>query len=927
VLLMKLLSTLKSQFIALTTLMIVLATLVCGLALVGMAACVDMLERSYQDHLVPSQIVGRMLILANENRTQLMLALQHGPNNSFRQLHQHSMESHLDEINRNRQRMDDLVVQIQHLPLSNESKTLLDTYLNKRERYRNSASNPTADSLRNGNYELANLLLLTKVNPELSALGKVGEDMLTSVQADALRDNQEATQRYQEMKLFLVSFIVTAVLLTIYLGWRLTRRIFAQIGCEPVHAVGVAKRIAAGDLVSDYGLAPNDRSSMMAAFQCMAQSIQQLIMDIEGMTAQRDAGQGSVRLDESKFGGSFQVLVAAFNRMVGGMNELISHANEMRCQAALQEQKFRTLAENSPDIIARYDLEGRLVYANTAYLIEMEVSPEEVFGQTTVPATAWRPCILQEDYRSVLQQVIQTGNPDRVHWQWSGDDKQIVSHELSIVAEHDNGGRVMGALAIGRNVSERHQFEEKLLYQAHHDPLTGLPNRVLLKDRMRQAILRSGRDDERLGVIFIDLDNFKQINDGLGHDMGDELLRLIAGRMSDVLHECDTVARLGGDEFVILLEHVEGKRDIGVVVPKLIQSISQSCHLGCHRVYPGASIGISVFPEDGIDIETLMRHADMAMYVAKNDPINRYRYFSSEMNEEIRQWMEISSRLRFAVENNELSLHYQPKVSIAGENVIGLEALIRWHDRELGWIPPSRFIPLAEKYGMIDQIGSWVLNEVCRQVRQWKDSGFRPPRVAVNISSSQRQGVELVNQIVEVLGKHGLSGECLEVEITESIVMSDAEESIQAFWSLRDAGIEIAVDDFGTGYSSLSYLKRLPVDTLKIDKSFVDDIEHDQNAFEIVRAITAMGHCLNLTVIAEGVESAAQVELLRQVDCDQIQGYWYSPPVPPTQLASVFDHLGSPGFDVAAEGSQTSLFSSEGKERRRTGAFAYRGRR
>jgi diguanylate cyclase (GGDEF)-like protein/PAS domain S-box-containing protein len=573
------------------------------------------------------------------------------------------------------------------------------------------------------------------------------------------------------------------------------------------------------------------------------------------------------------------LLARAFNRMIDSMADLLDKEHAMRKEIAGSELRFRTLAENSPDIIARYGTNLRLTFANPAYARETGIPLVRALDVNRNERLDWLPTMPLEQYRARLHRVIATGMPDCMCWEWRSATGQDICHEIYVVAEYAADGSAVGALAIGRNITERKLAERQLCHQATHDALTGLPNRALLKDRLEHAVASAHRHARRAALIFIDLDNFKDVNDSLGHDIGDELLKLVAERMRSVLRDSDTVARLGGDEFVILIEESHGGHDLDAVVQKVFEALSLPCIIGGHRLYPGASLGIATYPEDGNDAETLMRNADTAMYVAKAEGRNHYRFFSADMNRELHEWMEIGNDLRLAIENREFSLNYQPKAGLDDGAFAGMEALIRWHHPRRGMVPPGCFIPIAEKSGLIGTIGQWVLNEACRQIRAWLDEGLAPGRVAVNLSAVQCQGNHLADQIATILAAHGLSGEHLEVEITESIVMADTEESTQAFWRLRDMGVRVSVDDFGTGYSSLSYLKRLPVDNLKIDKSFIDDIETDTNDQEIVRAIIAMAHSLKLETIAEGVETASQLDCLRIAGCDKFQGYYYSRPL------------------------------------------------
>ncbi|MDO8699337.1 MAG: EAL domain-containing protein [Rhodoferax sp.] len=587
-------------------------------------------------------------------------------------------------------------------------------------------------------------------------------------------------------------------------------------------------------------------------------------------------------------------LTHAFNRMICSMKNLLDKEQGMREEVARSEMRFRTLAENSPDIISRYDLDFHLIFANPAYALETGIPLTQALNRCADECQTWRPTMPLEQFKARLQRVIDTGAPDCMLWEWESAIGQAVCHEMYVVAEYDVDGHEVGVLAIGRNITERKQIERQLFHQATHDTLTGLFNRACFKDRLQHAINQSRRGGGNLAVIFIDLDKFKDVNDSLGHEVGDELLKILANRMRAVLRESDTVARFGGDEFVILLEHSDTSHDRDAVVQKVFETIAQPCDIGVHHLYPGASLGIAVYPADGEDGDTLMRNADTAMYVAKEQGRNGYRYFRADMNDELQTWMEISNNLRLAIENKEFVLHYQPKARVDTGEFVGMEALIRWHHPAHGLIFPAHFIPVAEKNGLIGAIGQWVLNEACRQARSWLDEGLDPGRIAVNLSAAQCKGSLLPAQVRAILELHGLPGKHLEVEITESIVMDDAEESIRALGTLRGLGVHVSVDDFGTGYSSLSYLRRLPVDKLKIDKSFVEGFETDFNDAQIIRAIIAMAHVLSLTVIAEGVETASQLESLRAAGCDQFQGDHYSRPLSPNDMTTLLGTRRSP---------------------------------
>jgi diguanylate cyclase (GGDEF)-like protein/PAS domain S-box-containing protein len=592
-------------------------------------------------------------------------------------------------------------------------------------------------------------------------------------------------------------------------------------------------------------------------------------------------------------------LVHAFNHLIDRMAQLLRREHAMHEEIARSERRFRTLAENSTDIIARFGGDGRLIFANPAYGREIGVCVTDCDGSLALADRVWRPTMPRELFNRKLRDIQATGVPERVYWEWE-TDAGLICHEIQMVAEYDQDGAPIGVLAIGRNVSERVNIERQLRHQATHDALTGLPNRALLKDRLDHALARARREKHGVAVIFIDIDNFKEVNDRFGHDAGDSLLNLLATRMRAALRDGDTVARLGGDEFVIVLESEATTQSLDTVVNKLTEAISHPCEVQGQRVYPTASLGVATWPEDGADGDTLMRNADIAMYVAKDGGRNQCRFFSADMNAQLSEWMEISAGLRLALENREFELHYQPKARLDDGTFGGMEALIRWRHPTRGLVSPALFVPVAERSGLIAEIGDWVLNEACRQTRAWLDAGLHPGRVAVNLSALQCVGGHLTEQVRSALTRHGLAGHHLELEITETILMADAGDSIRAFWELRELGVQVAVDDFGTGYSSLSYLKRLPVNTVKIDKSFIDDIDHDPNDVEIIRAIIAMAHSLGLEVVAEGVETASQIECLRAAGCDLVQGYHYHRPLPSADMTAL---LGADPRLVIADGT------------------------
>lgn len=438
-----------------------------------------------------------------------------------------------------------------------------------------------------------------------------------------------------------------------------------------------------------------------------------------------------------------------------------------------------------------------------------------------------------------------------------------------------------------RHAIERRRVELRLAQLAHFDSLTGLANRALFQSRLAHAIARAGRDGKSVALMFIDLDRFKAINDTLGHAAGDRLLVSVAERLRACVREADTIARLGGDEFTVILENVTNVEGVAVVAQKILNAMARPFLLHGRELFVTPSIGITVYPRDDAQVDGLLRNADSAMYKAKEQGRNTYQFYRAEMSARSLERLELESKLRMALERGEFVLHYQPKVEVRSGRIIGVEALVRWRRREEGLIPPGKFIPIAEETGLIVPIGEWVLREAAAQLKRWRQAGCRDLTMAVNLSPRQFRQQNLAAVIADAVDGARLDPQALEFEITETVLMEDTHASSATLAAMKDKGVKISVDDFGTGYSSLNYLKRFPIDTLKIDQSFVRDITSDADDAAIASAIIALAHSLRLQVIAEGVETAGQLEFLRERGCDQAQGFLFSRPLPAEDLTPV----------------------------------------
>ncbi|MCD2449347.1 EAL domain-containing protein [Methylicorpusculum oleiharenae] len=593
-----------------------------------------------------------------------------------------------------------------------------------------------------------------------------------------------------------------------------------------------------------------------------------------------------VELELQRIDGQFVQVMAQFilrRNEIGQPLEMwalmrnITEQRKAEKQLILAKQVF----DNALDAILITDTDNNIVSANNAFYRITGYSSSEVMGRNPRLLQSGRhgPDFYQEVWQSLLEQG-----------RWQGEvwnrrkNGEIYTEWLSISTVKDGGGRIVNYIGIFSDITEAKADSDYIAFLAHYDPLTQLPNRVLLRDRLEQAISMARRENKHVAVMFLDLDRFKLINDSMGHGVGDNLLIQVGERMVQALREADTVARVGGDEFVLVQPAISEAEDSAVIARKILDSLRSPFNCDGYELTVTTSIGIALFPEDGNDFDTLLKNADTAMYSAKQNGRDNYEFFTVGMNTETMERMSLESQLRRALEQGQFELFYQPEIDSENGRLTGMEALLRWRHPDLGLVLPGKFISLAEDTGLIVPIGAWVLREACRQNALWQRQGLAPVVMAVNLSALQFRRRDLRETIADALKDYGLDASWLELELTESIVMSEAETTIATLQALKSAGIKLSIDDFGTGYSSLAYLKRFAVDKLKIDRSFICNIPSDAEDAAIVRAIISLAHELGLCVIAEGVETMEQLRFLRDQQCDLVQGYLFSKPVSAAEM-------------------------------------------
>lgn len=574
-------------------------------------------------------------------------------------------------------------------------------------------------------------------------------------------------------------------------------------------------------------------------------------------------------------------------------------------RSRLERNLLEAFLEHIPDNVYFKDRTSRFLRVNKAMAsyfgledprLAINKTDADMFSQSHAVAA-------REDEQEIMstgQSII--GIEEKETWP-DGHESWVLTTKIPL---KNRGGRIIGTMGISHNITERKQADERIRYMALHDPLTGLPNRTLLADRLAQAIALARRNNNQIAVLMLDLDRFKTVNDSLGHHIGDCLLEMTASRLKSCLRECDIVARWGGDEFVVGLQEVKDAESVQLVAKKILSKLGEPFLIEGHRLHVGASIGICQYPVDGESPEALLEIADAAMYESKKRGRGTYSFFTPELTQATRRRQKLECDLRQAIVRDEFVLHYQPFVAIDTGHITGVEALLRWNHPELGMIFPNEFVPLLEELGLMVDVGTWVLKTACRQNVAWQKRGLTPIRIAVNVSAQQFYGGDIVHTVRTVLDAAGMDPQWLELELTESMTLGGSEGSITIMEELKRIGVSLSLDDFGTGWSSLSYLRRFPLDHLKIDRSFLRDINSDSSSEAVVRGILNLGRSLGLSCIAEGVETHEQLGYLQIQKCAEMQGFLFSKALPANECAELMSAVSSPETLISTSGNRTN---------------------
>jgi diguanylate cyclase (GGDEF)-like protein/PAS domain S-box-containing protein len=566
--------------------------------------------------------------------------------------------------------------------------------------------------------------------------------------------------------------------------------------------------------------------------------------------------------------------------------------NRKRHQEEAKLRRLSSVVEHATDIVYITDRDGVIEYVNPGFVRVSGYSRSEALGKT--PRLVKSGKHGEEFYQHLWSNVL-NGREFRELFINRRKDGSLYYEEKTITPIRNESGEVTHLVSTGKDVSERVLGQEKLHHLAHHDHLTGLPNRARFRQRLNEALARSRRNEKLLALMFLDLDHFKRINDSLGHDVGDALLQQAAVRLKACIRETDSVSRLGGDEFTVILEGINHVNNVIAIAQKLVYAISQPFVIGVHTLHVSVSIGITLYPLDDSESDLLIKNADMAMYHAKDLGRNGFQFYTADLSQRVTEHMKLEEELHRALEREEFVLHYQPIVDARSGLVTSAEVLLRWQHPERGLLPPAEFIPVLEECGLIIPVTEWVLNKSMEQIRACTPAGVQPPALAINVTAGCFRGNGITKCTGNVLaGCDAQMGE-LVIEITESVLMQDTQHVLDLMRDLKAIGIKIALDDFGTGQSSLSHLRKFPIDIVKIDRDFVRELPHNQDDVALVSAIIAMSHGLGKTVVAEGVETEAQLEFLRELGCDSIQGFLYSRPVPIEVMSQLIGQKLRPG--------------------------------